>query len=78
MTVKELIRYLSEQDQDLEILVDGYEHGKTTGVYTRRITFLRDVNDSPFCGEHEEPRYVYDEVERYEKSDGILLSRDEF
>lgn len=53
MKVKELLEFLQGIDQDLEVLVQGYEggYGATSGA--EEVQMALNVNDDIYCGSHE-------------------------
>ena len=56
MTVKELITILSKLDEDMRVLVDGYECGFSDlhEKHIRQMRFIENHNTASFAGEHEE------------------------
>jgi len=54
MKVKELILILLRHDENMAVLVDGYEYGMCDleARHIERIRFFRDVNSSSCAGPH--------------------------
>jgi hypothetical protein len=69
MKTKELIQHLQQFDENLEVLVDGYEDGvePLDGERIEKIKYNKNVHDEWYYGEHKK-----DEAGSYE---GILLRR---
>jgi len=56
MKIKELIEKLKELDQDLEVLIEGYEGHYDTPVISEVKEFEPDVHKEWYYGSHEEKK----------------------
>ncbi len=54
MKIKDLIAKLQELDQELLVVVDGYEGGVTEQITIRKVKIDLNVNQEWYYGEHEE------------------------
>lgn len=55
MTVGELVKLLQQFDQNLPVLVDGYEWGFQLAKSPRQTTAVRRDGETPICGDWESP-----------------------
>ena len=56
MKIKTLKKLLDKCDENMEILVDGYEGGIDSKMTARKIRYNKNVNTSWYYGKHEEDR----------------------
>ena len=61
MKVKELINKLKEFNQELEIVVNGYEGGCGNPSIVEEINIKNNCNTEGWCGPHEEI-YPYEDL----------------
>lgn len=72
MKVKELIQELQKYDQEIPVMVDGYEGGITEkGVLVKLVSVNRNKNKEDYYGEHEE-----DDKAQTPHDEAVLISRE--
>jgi hypothetical protein len=76
MTKKELVKLLEKYDDNIDIVIAGYEHGVSSVQGAKPILVYKNVNTFDYYGEHEpvdinDPKELKSELVLY-----LLSSRD--
>lgn len=70
MKVKEMIELLKTKDQEMIVLIDGYEDGLTENIIIEENKIVKNINKEWYYGEHE----IYDTHNHYEKSNETCMA----
>jgi hypothetical protein len=73
MIVKELIKQLSELDQELHVFTSGYEGGYHYAEISDIRDFCLDVNTSWYYGPHDDFNMCSSNPSKYKQVKGIVL-----
>ena len=79
MKVKELVEHLLTFDQELDIVVDGYECGVTEEISIESAQIVCNINDEWYNGEHDIDSEFYQDIKPDEpRKNVIYISRNIF
>ena len=79
MKVKELVENLLTFDQELDIVVNGYEGGVTEDVHVETAQIVCNVNSEWYYGEHEIDSDYHQDIQPSEpRKNVIYISRNIF
>jgi hypothetical protein len=71
MTIKELILSLENLDQDLQVVITGYEGGYNDVEEIRSISIANNVHSDWWYGRHEDASNVH----MYKRNDETVISK---